>query len=127
MERRLQLLRALAVELSQSKRAMASLDLHEMEKRTLEQESICAELAFASSEIPAIATCVRGYPESDQKQVLIDREMAAAAQDLTHAVRVHAALVRRSRRSIDVLMNVRSTCTSEYLNSSGAYPIARYF
>lgn len=130
LERRVQLLRALAIELSQGKSAMAALDLPTMERRTLEQESVVAELAFVSAEIASMEALVRKRSEPggfDQKRLAIEQATTGAARELTHAIRAHAALVRRSRRSIDVLMNVLSTCTAEYSNSSDAYPVGRYF
>lgn len=129
-ERRLQLVQALAREVSESNAAMAGLDVTKIEKSTLGQESSCAELACVASEIAELEPCIRNSAKNcdfERKRLLLEQATCGAAQELMYATRVHAALLRRSRRSIDMLMNVLSTCTAEYLTSSSAYPAARYF
>ncbi|HYH00177.1 MAG TPA: hypothetical protein VD837_13670 [Terriglobales bacterium] len=127
LERQLELSRLLMVELCDSKTAIATLDLRAIEQQTLRQESICCELAFVREEIARV--------ESPDLRLAIDattceklaslrQRIAEAEQELTRANRVQEALVRRSRRSINVMVNVFSTCSVESVD--GSRSLARY-
>lgn len=128
MERRLRLIRALTAELRGGIAAITATDVRAMEKRTLEQESICSELASVLGEIKSIKVQVGGASSScgeHEQLASIERATAAAAQELMYVGHVHSAFIRRSRRSINVLMNVLSTPTADW--SSAVHPIASYF
>jgi len=119
LERRLETLRFLADELRQSTDAVVNLDLLRLDRVTDRQRTLCKELAALNGELaewegklpqgvtPAGAEVVAHYQELQQ-------EMSGLQGEIARLSRVHQALLRRARRSTQVMANVLAFCFPLY-------------
>jgi len=130
LERRLTTLQLLATELNESCSAYVTLDLRAMHSHTARQESLCTELRMVDTELQALqerlrTAGVQGLPEIGPAEAQFDP--AAARQlhlllgglkviqaDVRRLSRVHSELLRRSRRSVNVLLNFLAHCSGTY-------------
>jgi hypothetical protein len=119
LERRLSLLRLLAQEFVDCRKEFVALDLDGMYGRISEQEELCRQIQRLQPAIQALQqTCathlgleyhgVAGNPENAEwaerlRRVMQDLEKAQA--EVGRLNQIHAAYLRRSRRTINVLMN----------------------
>lgn len=117
LERRAELLNLLALELREAQPSIVGIDVAEIDRQSMRQESLCAELRFTWGELASLRSVQAESLASDQKNrwnaAIAANEKAAA--DLTRVQSVQAALLRRSRRSINVLMNVLSSSSVGYV------------
>jgi hypothetical protein len=119
LERHLSLLRLLAQEFVDCRKEFVALDLDGMYGRISEQEELCRQIRRLQPAIQALQqTCARhiglenigaaGTPQNAEwaerlRRVMQDIEKARA--EVGRLNQIHAAYLRRSRRTIDVLMN----------------------
>jgi len=110
IERRAELLRLLCIELGESQKCIAALDLGSLQHRIQRQESLCIQLRFIARELESIgpnASTLRSEFRKRWAASLI--AVAEATSELDRVKRVQSVLLRKSRRSVNVLMNVFST------------------
>jgi hypothetical protein len=110
IERRLTLLGELAAALRASTDALVQLDLDAIHRRVGEQERLCVEIQTLDRGLDELRGKYRGAIglEADPPPALA--RMAAAQAEVRALNRRHAALVRRSRRTLEAMMNfLRST------------------
>lgn len=121
LTRRLELIDQIFRELNESRRWIAQLDCDRLERSVARQESLCAELRVILRELrcevapparPEQSPVEDSTASCDWLMRETERGTDEASVMLRRAVRVHTALLRRSRRSINVLMNVLS-CSAE--------------
>ena len=119
LERRLSLLRLLAQEFVDSRKEFVALDLDGMYRRIFEQEELCREIQRLHPAIHALQqTCAMqlglenygaaGNPENAERAERLSRvvqEIGKAQAEVGRLNQIHAAYLRRSRRTINVLMN----------------------
>ena len=134
LERRLATLRLLAADLDESRSAYVTLDLRAMHQHIAHQENLCAEIRLldaelqamkgklaelaASGEIPATQAELEAQldPASARQLQLLLGGLKAIQADVRRLSRVHSELLRRSRRSVNVLLNFLA-------HYSGGYPL----
>lgn len=119
LEKRLSLLRLLAQEFVDCRKEFVALDLDGMYRRISEQEELCRQIQRLHPAIHALQqTCAMqlglesrdgaGNPENAEWGERLSRvmqELAKAQAEVGRLNQIHAAYLRRSRRTINVLMN----------------------
>lgn len=134
LERRLATLRLLAADLEESRTAYVTLDLRAMHQHIANQENLCTEIRMLDAELremkgklaaPAVAGEVPATlgeleaqcdPTSARQLHLLLGGLKAIQADVRRLSRVHSELLRRSRRSVNVLLNFLA-------HYSGTYPL----
>jgi len=135
LERRLATLRLLAADLDESRSAYVTLDLRAMHQHIAHQENLCTEIRMldaelqerkgtlaglaARGEIPSSLGALEAQldPTSARQLHLLLGGLKAIQADVRRLSRVHSELLRRSRRSVNVLLNFLA-------HYSGTYPLA---
>lgn len=110
LERRLTLLGDLAGALRASTEALVQLDLDTIHRKVGEQERLCHEIRSLDRGLDDLQRkCSVGLAPGSDSSALLAR-MAEAQAEVRTLNRKHAALVRRSRRTLEAMMNfLRST------------------
>ena len=127
LERRVAALRQLALEMSTAREAFIHLDLERIQQHTLNQENLCTEIHFLDAEIAAqcgtapaegkeLAAGKLSNNDRLEKLKLEDKE--ATAMVARHNS-VQGALLRRSRRSVNALMNFLAQYSGAYASLRG--------
>ncbi|MDR3675869.1 MAG: hypothetical protein P4N24_10300 [Acidobacteriota bacterium] len=133
LERRLATLRILATDLDESRSAYVTLDLRAMHHHISHQETLCTEIRLLDAELQDLkgkltAMGVAGEmpslgdieaqldPASARQLHLLLGGLKAIQADVRRLSRVHSELLRRSRRSVNVLLNFLA-------HYSGTYPL----
>lgn len=119
LERRLSLLRLLAREFVDCRKEFMAFDLDGMYRRISEQEELCRQIQRLHPAIQALQqTCAtrlgldgrgaEGKPENAEWAERLERmmnELGTAQAEVGRLNQIHAAYLRRSRRTVEVLMN----------------------
>ena len=134
LERRLATLRLLATDLDESRAAYVTLDLRLMHQHIAHQENLCTEIRLLDAELQNMKEKLRGLaaageipstlgeleaqldPLSARQLHLLMGGLKAIQADVRRLSRVHSELLRRSRRSVNVLLNFLA-------HYSGTYPV----
>ncbi len=134
LERRLATLRLLATDLDESRSAYVSLDLRAMHQHIAHQENLCTESRMLDTELSGLNGTLTGLaatgeipsplgqleaqfdPASARQLHLLLGGLKAIQADVRRLSRVHSELLRRSRRSVNVLLNFLA-------HYSGTYPL----
>ena len=128
LERRLSLLRALAQQLVGCRKEFVAMDLDGMYGRIGEQEDLCRQIESLHPAIDSLQrTCARQLdlgrfdtarqPEDVEmaerlRDVMLD--LGAAQAEVARLNQIHAAYLRRSRRTVAVLLNFLGNYTVTY-------------
>jgi hypothetical protein len=138
LERRLATLRLLAADLDESRSAYVTLDLRAMHQHTSHQENLCMEIRTLDSELQDLKGKLTGLaaagelpstlggleaqfdPASARQLHLLLGGLKAIQADVRRLSRVHSELLRRSRRSVNVLLNFLAHYSGTY-----SLPMAR--
>ena len=145
LERRLATLRMLATDLDDSRSAYVTLDLQSMHQHISRQENLCAEIRLLDTELQNMKEKLRGLavageipatlseleaqldPRSARQLHLLMGGLKAIQADVRRLSRVHSELLRRSRRSVNVLLNFLAHYSGTYpppLTQSKGMPMA---
>jgi len=134
LEKRLETLRLLATDLDESRAAYVSLDLRSMHQHISRQENLCAEIRMLDGELQSMKENLRSLaaagempstlneleaqldPMSARQLHVLLGGLKAIQADVQRLSRVHSELLRRSRRSVNVLLNFLA-------HYSGTYPL----
>jgi len=134
LERRLATLRLLAADLDESRSAYVTLDLRAMHQHIARQENLCTEIRLLDGELQSMKQKLRTLaaagempsslseleaqldPMSARQLHLLMGGLKAIQADVRRLSRVHSELLRRSRRSVNVLLNFLA-------HYSGTYPL----
>jgi hypothetical protein len=134
LERRLVTLRLLAADLDESRSAYVELDLRRMHQHIARQENLCAEIRLLDVELsslrekltssatpsalPSALSELEGQldPASARQLQLLLSGLKTIQADVRRLSRVHSELLRRSRRSVNVLLNFLA-------HYAGTYPV----
>jgi hypothetical protein len=133
LERRLSTLRLLATDLDESRSAYVRLDLSAIQQHTAHQDNLCTEIRTLDTELQELkrilnTLAVAGElppglegletqldPASARQLHLLLGGLKTIQVDVRRLCRVHSELLRRSRRSVNVLLNFLA-------HYSGSYP-----
>ncbi|HTW23277.1 MAG TPA: flagellar export chaperone FlgN [Candidatus Baltobacteraceae bacterium] len=104
---RLRLLDSLAVELRACSEAMVALDLDGMQRRVAQQEQVCQQIRSVDREIDCLQ---RQWSVEERGELLpavkdILGRISSAQSEVRRLNSAHAALLRRSRRTLRAMMN----------------------
>jgi chromosome segregation ATPase len=134
LERRMATLRLLATDLDESRSAYVALDLRSMHQHITRQENLCTEIRLLDGELQSLKVKLRALtaagempsslselkaqldPASARQLHLLLGGLKAIQADVRRLSRVHTELLRRSRRSVNVLLNFLA-------HYSGTYPL----
>lgn len=134
LERRLVTLRLLAADLDESQSAYVELDLRAMHQHISNQENLCVEIRLLDAELRSLSERFTGQntpskqpstlgrlggqldPASARQLQLLLSGLASIQADVRRLSRVHSELLKRSRRSVNVLLNFLA-------HYSGTYPV----
>jgi hypothetical protein len=119
LERRLATLRLLATDLDESRSAYVTLDLRAMHQHIAHQENLCTEIRMLDAELQDLKGTLAGLAaagEIPRQLHLLLGGLKAIQADVRRLSRVHSELLRRSRRSVNVLLNFLA-------HYSGTYPL----
>lgn len=119
LERRLSLLRLLAQEFVACRKEFVALDLDGMYRRISEQEELCREIQRLQPAMQALQqACAKQLGlgnrsliapltdrESAERLPRVMRELGQAEAEVWRLNQIHAAYLRRSQRTIRVLLN----------------------
>jgi hypothetical protein len=119
LTRRLQGIRAITQSLAESRQALLSRDIARLQELTAQQQMLCGEVDFVDAELES----VRGGAETilqseDGESVAMAEEIASAEAELVHAYKINAALLRRARRAVNVMINVAQSEANAYCSPS---------
>ena len=117
LERRLDLLGTLTMALKESRNDFIAMDLSGMERRIAEQEQLCSRIRSLDSEISSVqARCAgrAGLLDGDMQIRTALGRISAAQLELKRANDTHQAMLRRSRRTVQVLLNVFNSLAPTY-------------
>ena len=120
-EQRLQTMRALADELRQSSDAVVNLDVRRLERVSDRQRQLCDEMRVLNGELMELepqsvsANAEMVCPgELQTRAEELWRQMYGLQAEIARLSRVHQALLRRARRSAQVMANVLAFCFPLY-------------
>lgn len=141
LERRLDLLNALARTLTQHRSDFIVRDLAAMERRVAEQDQICSRIRALDADLSALQTrCVEqaglrpaagtifwpgsadGDARQDQQIQNMLGRVATAQADVTKLNDAHRVMLRRSGRTVRVLMNFFNSFAPTYSVPTSAKP-----
>jgi|SRR5581483_4552852 len=120
---RLSLMRQLADSLQTAQAALASMDLTTFERATADQINLCRELRETEMALRQGSQSSNAFGQSTERPGLSaaeDRKGSVVAEyrDIEHRLRVlnrtHAALLRRSRHSLQVFANLLESAAVAY-------------
>src|SRR3954464_5337845 len=111
LKRRLDAIRTLNRSLRESQNALLSRDAEQSGRFTEQQIELCNEIEFlerdlrSADEILAWAKALR----PNTKEITdIRRHLKTAESELTHGCMIHSSLVRRAKRSVTIMLSVKS-------------------
>jgi len=133
LEHRFSLLGLLTQSLIQSRSDFIAMKLDAMERLTAEQERLCAQVRSVDAELARVQTgggedaglsprlaglCWPGSRDGDVQQdnrirAMLDR-IRLAQEELARANHAHQAMLRRSKRTVQILMNFFSSFAPTY-------------
>ena len=133
LEERLALLGALATALTAARTDIVSLDITALESRIAEQDRLCTEIRSLDVQLDRVQSqCATHFsPPSMRGSVIVaglaaDSDFARRRETLARLARVqanvkklnneHQALVRRSRRTVNALLNSYASFAMTYSN-----------
>jgi hypothetical protein len=128
LEQRLKLLRALAQQLVGCRKEFVAMDLDGMYGRIAEQEDLCRQIQSLHPAIDSLQrTCAKqldlgrldaaSNPEDAEWAVRLRavlRDLGQTQAEVNRLNQIHAAYLRRSRRTVSVLMNFLGSYTLIY-------------
>lgn len=119
LERRLALLGELAAALRDSTDALVRLDIERIDQTVGDQERLCGEILSLDRGLDSLQRkCAAGLDtrgEGGRLEALLGR-VAEAQAEVRQLNKRHAALVRRSRRTLDAMLNFLRSAAPTYAN-----------
>jgi hypothetical protein len=116
---RLQAIRSLTEVLGRSQNALLSRAAADLQQLTAQQQTLCGEIEFLDAEVRGVQSEIQAASLLEDVELSgVDQEMAQAEAQLAKAYKVHAALLRRARRSVNVMINVAKSESNAYCSPS---------
>lgn len=107
LQRRVGQMHELADVLEQAQAALINRDLRGIERLTARQRELCALLR-------EVETKTRSQDYLPEQQSAMACELTAAGKRVRDLNRLHAALLRRARRTVDIFCRVLASCAVTY-------------
>lgn len=132
LSRRLASLHLLAADLESAREALVNMDLNGIHEHNTYQENACKEIGFLNQQLETnwkrlsgeaqsgdegsgdVTLTQRWKPEEKERLGSLLGEMDIAQKKVRGLNRVQAGLLRRSRRSVNVLMNFMANYSATY-------------
>ena len=132
LKRRLASLRLMAKELHDCRQSLVNMDLESTREHISYQQGLCSEIRFLDHELRTLRSQIVGVAgfqpvelgdaafaslfDTDSRLELqrVTGELRGVQKSVWRLNRVYAGLLRRSRRSINVLINVMASYTGTY-------------
>ena len=117
LKRRLNALRALEASLRASQNALLSRDVQQTDRFTEEQTELCHEIEFLNRDIRSadeVLAWAKALKPDNREIAQIRRHAKTAEVQLAQSFMVHSSLVRRSKRSLTVVMSVQAKRNPAY-------------
>jgi hypothetical protein len=108
LEKRLMLMRELAAALEQAQAAVVASDLERIHSQTARQQELCQELTRLG--VPAGT----GSPAVQSRWDALSGELAKVETEVEYLNRVHASLLRRARRTLEIFSRVLASSAVTY-------------
>ena len=130
LELRLFLLRALAEQLKDCRKDFITMDLERMYSRIAEQENLCRQIQSLHPAVDSLDRSRARQTESDEvawadRLRRVMQEIGDAQTEVARLNQIHAAFLRRSSRTVQMLMNFVGNYAITYAPPvSSAPPIA---
>src|SRR6266404_601868 len=119
LTRRLQGIRAITQSLDDSRKALLSRDVDRLQQLTAQQQMLCGEVDFLDAEINGVRNELEPALQSnDGESETTAALMASAEAELVRVYKVNAALLRRARRAVNVMINVAQSEANAYCSPS---------
>jgi hypothetical protein len=127
LEKRIELLDSLASALLASRSAMAACDINGLEARIAQQQTVCAEIQSLDEQIKrlqyqSVAHLRLGGPEESvdgsPKLAVTLRRLHQAQEVVKQLNNAHQALVARSRRTVNALLNSLHSFEGNYRDAA---------
>ncbi|MCU1312083.1 MAG: hypothetical protein JWO20_3208 [Candidatus Angelobacter sp.] len=119
LTRRVQAIRAVTQSLGESRQALLSRDADRLQEFTAQQQMLCGEVDFVDAELKSVRSgSETAFQSESGESDAIAEQMAAAGAELVHAYKVNAALLRRARRAVNVMINVAQSEANAYCSPS---------
>jgi cell division septum initiation protein DivIVA len=119
LTRRLQGIRAITQSLGDSHQALLSRDVDRLQQLTAQQQMLCGEVDFLDAEINGVRNELEPALQSNGGESETTAAlMASAESELVRAYKVNAALLRRARRAVNVMINVAQSEANAYCSPS---------
>jgi hypothetical protein len=124
MASRLQGIRAITQSLGDSRQALLSRDVDRLQQLTAQQQMLCREVDFLDAEIEGVRTELEAELQSqDGESEAMAAQIASAEAELVRAYKVNAALLRRARRAVNVMINVAQSEANAYCSPSSYWSL----
>jgi hypothetical protein len=130
LERRIATTRLLQAELRRGLESLVSLDLETLRDHTSNQENLCAQVQFLDQELQGARAVVRlpaGFDSADEQgRQLADllRELQQVQAETMLLNRTYSGLLRRSRQTTNLKMNLIAQVAHTYLPPISWRPVA---
>ena len=111
LQRRLEAVRTLSNSLRDSQNALLDRDARESSRFTEQQAELCNEIEFLDRDLRSADEILEWAKalKPDTKEISTIRRLTQAAEtELLQDCMVHGSLVRRAKRSVTIMMSVRS-------------------
>jgi flagellar biosynthesis/type III secretory pathway chaperone len=113
MASRLQAIIALTEALRESRAALLSRNANRVQQLTGQQEILCGELDFLDAELGEICNGLDRSLLGENTAALLEKTKLAEAE-MVSTYKINAALLRRSRRALNVMINVAQSEANAY-------------
>jgi hypothetical protein len=113
---RLQAIVSLTQALRATQNALLSRELVTLQQLSAQQQALCGEIEFLDDELRVSRAQGNAADSADLDE--LQEQMVAAETGLVRTYKVHAALLRRARRSVNVMINVAQSESNAYCSPS---------
>jgi flagellar biosynthesis/type III secretory pathway chaperone len=121
LKRRVQTIRSLTEALNESHDALLARDVSTLKRLTEQQQTLCGEVEYLDNEVKTAEEifhiCDAKTPDS-KEIVSMKQELASAESELVSSYKVHISLLRNTRRTVNLMMNVVANESNPYYSPS---------
>lgn len=129
LQRRHAAMQLLVEELKDSRSAFVQLDLEAMHRHTAEQETLCAVIRFLDRELVRVFdsySSVKLTAGEAERARTLRGQIRDVNLELQHLSKVHSELLRHSRRSTHLLLNLIATHSATYQPNFNEFPLTSW-
>jgi flagellar biosynthesis/type III secretory pathway chaperone len=115
---RLHAIASLTQALRATQNALLSRELVTIQQLSAQQQALCGEIEFLDDELRVSRAEGNHAAEASADLDELQEQMVAAEAGLVRTYKIHAALLRRARRSVNVMINVAQSESNAYCSPS---------